>query len=125
VPRERKMDGINLLPFAMGQATPPAGRILFWRSGGYEAVRDGDWKLQVSQNPPRIWLFNLAADPTERIDLSTRRSDQVKRLRAKLAEHDREMPKSLWPALIEEPIRIDVPADAPWKAGQEYVYWSN
>jgi arylsulfatase A-like enzyme len=88
-------------------------------------VREGDWKLQVSQNPPRIWLFNLGADPTERTDLSTRRPDRVKSLREKLAEHDREMPKSLWPALIEEPIRIDVPADAPWKAGQEYVYWPN
>ena len=31
----------------------------------------------------------------------------------------------LWPALIEEPVRIDVPADAPWRRGQEYVYWPN
>ena len=28
VPSDRKIDGINLLPFAMGQATPPAGRTL-------------------------------------------------------------------------------------------------
>ena len=109
----------------MGQAAAPAGRALFWHSGGYEAVRDGDWKLQVSQNPPRIWLFDLATDPIEHHNLSARRPDEVKRLRAKLAAHDREMPKSLWPALLEEPIRIDVPADAPWNAGQEYVYWSN
>jgi arylsulfatase A-like enzyme len=107
------MDGINLLPFAMGQAAPPARRILFWRSGGYEAVREGNWKLQVSKNPRRIWLFDLAADPTERTNLSTSRPEQVKELRAKLAEHDREMPMPLWPALLEEPIRIDVPADAP------------
>ena len=66
------MDGINLLPFAMGQAPPPVRRSLFWHSGGYEAVRDGDWKLQISQNPPRIWLFDLAADPTERRNLSAR-----------------------------------------------------
>ena len=31
------------------------------------------------------------------------------------------MAKPLWPALLEEPIRIDVPADAPWKKGQEFV----
>jgi arylsulfatase A-like enzyme len=125
MPNDRKMDGLNLLPFAMGQASPPAGRALFWRSGGYEAIRDGNWKLQISQNPPRIWLFDLATDPTERTDLSVRRIDQVRRLRAELAAHDRELPKPLWPALLEEPIRIDVPANAPWKAGQEYVYWSN
>jgi len=125
MPSDRQMDGIDLLPFAMGQTAPAGSRALFWHSGGYEAVRDGDWKLQVSQNPRRIWLFDLASDPTEHRDLSARRPDQVKRLRAELADHDREMPKSLWPALLEEPIRIDVPADAPWKAGQDYVYWPN
>lgn len=125
MPGDRRMDGIDLLPYAMGHAPSPAGRTLFWRSGGYQAVRDGNWKLQVSHHPPRIWLFDLAADPTERTDLSAARPDEVERLRAKLAAHARELPKSLWPALIEEPIRIDVPADAPWKAGQDYVYWPN
>ena len=125
MPNDRRMDGINLLPFAMGQAPPAAGRTLFWHSGGYEAIRDGNWKLQVSQNPRRTWLFDLADDPTEHRDLSGRRPDKVRRLRAELAAHDREMPRSLWPALLEEPIRIDVAADAPWKRGQEYVYWSN
>ena len=125
LPGGRRIDGINLLPFAMERAALPAGRILFWRSGGYEAVRDENWKLQVSQNPPRTWLFDLAADPTERNDLSVQRRDVVRLLRTELAAHDRELPRPLWPALLEEPIRIDVPADAPWRAGQDYVYWSN
>jgi arylsulfatase A-like enzyme len=125
LPSDRRIDGINLLPIAMGKAAPPAARTLFWRSGGYEAVRDGGWKLQVSPNPPRIWLFDLASDPTERNDLSARRPDEVKRLRAAIAAHDRELPRPLWPALLEEAIRIDVPGDAPWKPGQEYVYWPN
>jgi arylsulfatase A-like enzyme len=122
-PAGRKIDGIDLLPFATGHPAP-VPRSLFWRSGSYEAIRDGDWKLQVSRNPPRIWLFDLASDPTERRDLSTS-PDVVQRLRAELAAHDRQMAKPLWPALLEEPIRIDVPADAPWKPGQEYVYWPN
>jgi arylsulfatase A-like enzyme len=125
LPARQRIDGINLLPFITQSAKPPISRTLFWRSGSYEAVRDGDWKLQVSRNPPRIWLFDLAADPTELSDLSARRPDVVKRLRADLAAHDQELAKPLWPALLEEPIRIDVPADAPWKSGQEYVYWPN
>jgi arylsulfatase A-like enzyme len=124
LPRGRKIDGIDLLPFMTGQGKP-ASRSLFWRSGSYEAVRDGDWKLQVSWNPPRIWLFDLASDPTELRNLSGSRPDVVNSLRAKLAAHDSEMAKPLWPALLEEPIRIDVPADAPWEANQEYVYWPN
>ncbi len=124
LPPGRTIDGMSVLPFAIGH-TAPVKRTLFWRSGTYEAIRDGDWKLQVSDNPPRIWLFDLAADPTERRDLSASRTDVVTRLRAELAAHDRQMAKPLWPALLEEPIRIDVPADAPWKPGQEYVYWPN
>ena len=124
LPAGRIIDGIDILPFAMSHA-PPINRTLFWRSGTYEAVRDGDWKLQVSRNPPRTWLFDLAADPTERVDLTAERPSIVERLRAELDTHDRQMAKPLWPALLEEPIRIDVPADAPWKPGQEYVYWPN
>jgi len=124
LPIDRKIDGMNLLPFTTGQGAA-VKRTLFWRSGTYEAIRDGDWKLQVSRNPPRIWLFDLANDPIERIDLSAARADVVQRLRDELAAHDRELAKPLWPALLEEPIRIDVPADAPWRPGQEYVYWPN
>lgn len=124
LPTDRVIDGINLLPFATEHA-PPVKRRLFWRSGSYEAVRSGDWKLQISHNPPRIWLFNLAADPTERSELSKTRPHVVAQLRTELAAHDRQMVKPLWPALLEEPIRIDVPADAPWKPGQEFVYWPN
>lgn len=125
LPADRMIDGMNLLPLVVAHAAPPASRTLFWRSGAYEAVRDGDWKLQVSHNPPRIWLFDLGTDPTERTDLSAGRPDKVALLRSKLAAHDRELAKPLWPALLEEPIRIDVPADAPWRPGQEYVYWPN
>lgn len=125
LPSDRQMDGLDLLPFAMGKAVPQEERTLFWRSGHYQAVRDGNWKLQVSNNPPRIWLFDLAADPTEQTDLSFQRPDQVERLRAKLNAFNREMARPLWPALLEEPIRIDFPADAPWDADQEYVYWPN
>jgi arylsulfatase A-like enzyme len=124
LPGDRVIDGIDLLPFLLDRRSPPH-RALYWRSGGYEAVRDGDWKLQVSRNPPRIWLFDLASDPTERTDLSKIRADVAARLRAELAAHDSQMAKPLWPALLEEPIRIDVPADAPWKRGQDYVYWPN
>jgi arylsulfatase A-like enzyme len=124
LPPGRQIDGVDLLPYMTGKALQPR-RALFWRSGGYEAVRDGDWKLQVSRNPQRIWLFDLSSDPTERDDLSNLRPDVLARLRSELRGHDSQMARPLWPALLEEPIRIDVPADAPWKPGQEYVYWPN
>jgi hypothetical protein len=35
------------------------------------------------------------------------------------------LPAPLWPALLEGPVRIDVPLNAPWRRDQEYIYWSN
>jgi len=38
---------------------------------------------------------------------------------------NKDMAKPIWPGLVEGPIRIDVPMNAPWKDGQDYVYWTN
>jgi hypothetical protein len=35
------------------------------------------------------------------------------------------LPKPLWPGLLEGAIRVDVPLNAPWNKGQDYVYWAN
>jgi arylsulfatase A-like enzyme len=118
-------DGVNLLPYLTGDAVEPLQRTLYWRSGHYRVVRDGDWKLQVSERPERVWLFNLADDPTEQTDLSAQRPDQVARLRALIDAHEAGMPAPLWPALIEAAVRIDVPLNTPWADDQDYVYWAN
>lgn len=127
LPPDRKMDSVNLLPTLTNQAgaAQAPARTLFWKSGGYRVVRDGDWKLQVADRPARTWLFNLRADPTERVNLAAANPGEVQRLRGLLDAQARQMPKPLWPALIEDAVRVDVPLNAPWKPGQEYVYWSN
>ena len=124
VPTDRAIDSLNLLPqLTSGARIPP--RTLFWRSGDYRVVREGDWKLQVSARPERVWLHNLADDPTERRDLSAAMPEKVAELRARIDAQAAAMPKPLWPALLEGPVRIDVTLDAPWKEGQDYVYWAN
>jgi arylsulfatase A-like enzyme len=124
LPADRRMDSQDLLPqLTTGAAIPP--RTLHWRSGDYRVVREGDWKLQVLARPDRVWLHNLADDPTERRDLSAAMPEKVAELRAKIAAQAAEMPKPLWPALLEGPVRIDVPLNAPWQQGQDYIMWAN
>jgi len=120
-----QVDGVNLLPYLRGEATAPPHDVLHWRSGPYRAVRAGDWKLQVSERPDRVWLFNLRDDPTEQNDLSAREPERVAELRALIEVHNADMPAPLWPALLEGPVRIDVPLNTPWGEDQEYIYWSN
>jgi arylsulfatase A-like enzyme len=119
VPGDRKMDSFNLI------AAGPKREITFWRSGDYRVVRAGDWKLQVSKRPDQAWLFNLASDPAERVNLAAREPHRVALLRKMIEDQNAQMPKPLWPGLLEAAIRIDVPLNAAWKKDQEYVYWTN
>ncbi|MGL4301886.1 MAG: sulfatase-like hydrolase/transferase [Sphingomonas sp.] len=126
LPKDRVMDGVDVLAgIVPGLAPSERSKPLFWRSGGYRAVRDGDWKLQVDGRQQKVWLYNLANDPTERHELSAAEPAQVARLKAELEAHNQGMAKPLWPGLIEAPVRIDVPLNAKWDKGQDYVYWTN
>ena len=119
VPTDRIVDSENIL------GGPAKRQALFWRSGDYRAVRMGDWKLQVTKRPEKVRLYDLANDPTEQFDLSASDPVRVAQLRAMLEAQNKGMAKPIWPGLIEGPVRIDVPLNAPWKDGQDYIYWTN
>ena len=119
MPGDRVMDSFNLL------GTGTKRDVTFWRSGDYRVVRAGDWKLQVSKQPDKVWLFNLASDPTEQVNLAAREPQRVAQLRKMIEDQNAHLPKPLWPGLLEGAIRIDVPLNAPWNKDQEYIYWTN
>ena len=125
LPSDRKIDGVNLIPFVRGAVAGPPHQSLFWRSGGYKTVLAGGWKLQVSERPKRAWLFHLDEDPTERVDLAASSPDKVRELQAVLATHEGEMVKPAWPSLIEAAIDVDHPLGVPEQPDDEYVYWEN
>jgi len=126
VPRDRIMDGVDLVPFASGARPERPHETLFWRGGDYKALLKGDWKLQVSERPKKDWLFDLKTDPTERTNLASSRPDIVAELKRELARIDAEQSKPIWPALLEAPIWIDKTLDQPVDPTRdEYVYWAN
>jgi arylsulfatase A-like enzyme len=118
-PNDRVMDGKNLL------GNGPPRQVFYWRSGAYRAVRDGDWKLQIAQRPNKVWLYNLKSDPYERNNLAAAEPQKVAQLRRLIESQNAIMARPQWPGLIEAPVRIDVPLNAPWNQNQEYVYWTN
>ena len=125
LPPDRIIDGVNLLPFlASAQARQPE-RALFWRDGPYRAVQDHGWKLIVAHRPAKSWLFNLATDPTEKINLAEREPAKLKQLQVLLDAHNAAMPAPLWPSFLEVPVMIDKTLDQPHAPGDEYTYWVN
>ncbi|MEI9888777.1 MAG: sulfatase-like hydrolase/transferase [Rhizomicrobium sp.] len=126
VPHDRIVDGVNLLPYVAGENAARPHQTLFFRSGSYATLLDGDWKLQAMDKPyAKLWLYNLAADPTEQHNLSTpgagRTAELLKELRAISARQH----KPLWPSLLLGPETVDHPLSYPDSPSDEVIYWAN
>ena len=125
IPTDRKIDGVDLTPFVTGKAQGRPHQALYWRSGQYKAVREGDWKLQVSEAQNKVWLHDLATDPLEKKDLSAAQPAVVARLKALLKAQDAESAKPIWPSLLQGPVYVDAPGGRTHKPGDEYILWDN
>lgn len=125
MPKDRPMDGVDLMPFVTARKTGRPHEVLFWRTGPYRVVRAGDWKLQVTERPQKDWLYDLSADPTERNNLAASQPEKVAELKRLLAAHDAQQIKPLWPELGQSPVMLDHSLIRPQRPGEEYVYWGN
>lgn len=125
MPKDRTIDGVNLLPFLGVHPAKQPDRFLFWRDGPYRAMRDGSWKVIVSERPKKDWLFNLANDPTEKTNLATEQPQRLAQLKAIMDAHHATMPPSMWPSFIEMAVEIDKSLDQKHLPTDEYVYWYN
>jgi len=120
------IDGRNILPLATGEGADGWDReTLFWQSGYYRGVRHGDWKLQVSENPNKAWLFDLGEDPTEQNNLAESRLDKLEELQSLLDAHRATARKPLYPFVAEMPVAVDKTLAERFETGDEYIYWPN
>lgn len=125
LPADRTIDGVDLLPYAVGDAVGEPHKALFWRSGHYGVVLSDGWKLQASARPEKRWLYDLNVDPTERNNLVESHPARARRLQALLDQHNEELGPPGWPAIVEGPIPVDRTSADPYVPGEEYVYWPN
>jgi arylsulfatase A-like enzyme len=123
LPADREIDGVDLLPFVEGQRAGEPHDALFWRSGYYKAVRSKDWKLQVSDRPAKAWLYDLAADPTEKVNLAEQNPAKVAELRALLDAHDARQMEPLFRGAGQMPVLIDKTLEQVGTPEDEYIYW--
>ncbi|MFT4518237.1 MAG: arylsulfatase A-like enzyme [Halioglobus sp.] len=125
LPTDRKMDGVDLLPFATGRTSGAPHEALFWRSGTTQAALVDGWKLNVSDPPGRSWLYDLREDPTEQRDLSASHPHKLEELQGALAAHNAEQAAPSWPAVASAPINIDKDLTKADAVDDTYIYWSN
>jgi arylsulfatase A-like enzyme len=92
LPKERPLDGVDLIPHLKGQATSPLLRPLFWRIGGGQsfAMRSGPWKLvRIGKQPDE--LYDLSADLSETKNLAAAQPEVVRRLSDELERWNKQL----------------------------------
>lgn len=72
-------EGVNLVPYLLGENSGTPHDRLFWRWFEKSAARVGDWKL-VREGDGSQQLFNLASDLGETQDLSASHPEKLKEL---------------------------------------------
>ena len=94
LPTDRKIDGVNLLPYLTGEKNTPPHDSLFWRMGQNHAVRKGNFKLV--KNNKETGLFDLSSDIGESTDLSQERPDVLKEMQKTFEQWNSQMIEPLW-----------------------------
>ena len=126
LPAGVKLDGVDLLPYVRGERDGVPHETLFWREGYQQTVQHQGWKLIRTDKPEgKKWLFNLAEDPTEQVNLAAQHPEQASALESLLNAHNAEQADPLWPSVTQSPQLIDKHGGQPYEDGDEYIYWPN
>jgi uncharacterized sulfatase len=125
IPTDRKLDGVDFLPFVNGANQGIPHETLFWKQGHNQTVLHKGWKLIRTDKPDKRWLFNLNEDPTEKINLASSHLEELVFLEELLDKHESEQVVSLWPSVLNAPQLIDKHGGQEYKKGDEYIYWPN
>ena len=129
IPDDRKIDGVDLMPFIRDQIQGVPHKTLFWRQGSLQSVLHEGWKLinthLADKNKQKQWLFDLSLDPTEKTNLIDTYPIKVAELEALLATHNAQQLAPLSPKWSESPQMIDKNNVSDFAEGDEYLYFPN
>jgi arylsulfatase A-like enzyme len=98
MPKDKKYDGVNIIPHLAAEVKTPPHERLFWRIHGKQsfAVRDGNWKLiRTGEQSPE--LYDLATDLGEKTNVAEANSEVTKRLVAALEDWKKELVAPVFP----------------------------
>ena len=122
---DRKIDGVDLMPYIKGEKIANPHQTLFWRSGNHQAVLHDNWKYLISKKEGSKWLFDTDQDPLERNNLININPEKTSQIENLLAMFNSEQANPLYPSSTELPVLIDKYDGQVIEDADEYIYWSN
>ena len=100
MPKDRPMDGVNLLPFLTGESQGKPHEMLYWRMRTKTALRQGDWKIVRNsggvQTSPDFELYNLREDLAESQNLAATHPEKLKELKKARTKLNKQMIEPVW-----------------------------
>lgn len=106
LPESYKADGVSQLDALTGTGSPRRESPLFWRMAGggspteknpahwvAHAVVHEQWKLLVNRDGDYVELYDIVADPFEKVNLADSQNEVVKQLEALLADWKATLPR--------------------------------
>lgn len=88
LPENINTDGVDFSSLLL-EPEPMEERSVCWRYSGSRSIRKGEWKLLIQEDS--TYLFNLADDPAEKINLIEKHVGKADSLQHLLADWEREM----------------------------------
>ncbi len=114
IPHQQDLDGVDLVPFVMGEKMGKPHEVLYWRTDHIAAIQSENWKLMYSSRDKWLHLFNLKKDKSEKIDLKDNYKEVVEQLKNLFLDWNQDLPiKALWPRIMDRRFIIN---------DQEYLF---
>lgn len=90
----KNFDGVDLLPFILGEKAEAPHNTLYWRQNHQWAIREGKWKLIKPKGQDEMELYDLSVDKEEQYNVA---AGNLNLVNAMLAKHDS------WTSTLMEP----------------------
>ena len=69
MPKGRKLDSVNILPYVNGEKEGDPHDTLYWRQGPKRALRQGDMKIVKASLNGKWQLYDISKDISEKNNL--------------------------------------------------------
>ncbi len=92
---EADLDGVNLLPYLIGENSGSPHERLFWKKQARAVVRDGDWKLMRFPDRPAE-LYNIEKDPRELQNVADQFPGRVREMYKMIFEWESTLERPRW-----------------------------
>ena len=91
IENDRKLDGRDIGPWLRGDNGNVPATTLYWNTGPYHGIMDGDWKLIVPQRKGKgeIEMFDLKKDPLKKTNLAAEQPKRLEEMKKLLAEQEK------------------------------------